>query len=138
MEKDAARLVGIEIVPEAVENAKKNALLNGVSNATFFRGDVGDDGDVTSLLSEAETALGTLDIGVVIIDPPRKGTTPALIALLAQRQVPRVVYVSCDPDTLARDCVIFRQHGYEIGTVTPVDMFPRTGHVESVVCLTRK
>jgi 23S rRNA (uracil1939-C5)-methyltransferase len=138
MADGCARLIGIEIVPEAVENAKENARRNGMDNALFFRGDVGDDGNVSGLLSEAEAALGTLDVDVAIIDPPRKGTTPALIALLAQRQVPRVVYVSCDPDTLARDCVIFRQHGYEIGTVTPVDMFPRTGHVESVVCLTRK
>ncbi|MBQ7337925.1 MAG: 23S rRNA (uracil(1939)-C(5))-methyltransferase RlmD [Clostridia bacterium] len=138
MADGCARLVGIEIVPEAVENAKENARRNGADNALFFRGDVGDDGDVSSLLSRAEAALGTLDVDVAIIDPPRKGTTPALIALLAQRQINRVVYVSCDVDTLARDCAIFRQHGYEIGTVTPVDLFPRTGHVESVVCLTRK
>ena len=133
-----ARLIGIEIVPEAVENACENARRNGVGNARFFRGDVGDDGDVSSLLTEAETALGTLDVDVAIIDPPRKGTTPALIALLSARQINRVVYVSCDVDTLARDCAIFRRHGYTVGTVTPVDMFPRTGHVETVVLLSRQ
>jgi 23S rRNA (uracil1939-C5)-methyltransferase len=77
-------------------------------------------------------------VDVAIIDPPRKGTTPALIALLAERSINRVVYVSCDVDTLARDCVIFKQYGYEIGAVTPVDMFPRTGHVETVVLLSRE
>ena len=138
MADGCARLVGIEIVPEAVENARENAAKNGVANALFFRGDVGDDGDVSSLLGEAEAALGTLHVDVAIIDPPRKGTTPALISLLSERQINRVVYVSCDVDTLARDCAIFRQHGYRIGEVTPVDLFPRTGHVESVVCLTRK
>jgi 23S rRNA (uracil1939-C5)-methyltransferase len=61
-----------------------------------------------------------------------------LIDALAARGIERVVYISCDADTLARDCVRFREDGYEIGAVTPVDMFPRTGHVESVVCLTRK
>lgn len=137
MADGCARLVGIEIVPEAVENAKENARRNGMDNALFFRGDVGDDGNVSGLLSEAEAALGTLDVDVAIIDPPRKGTTPALIALLAERKINRVVYVSCDVDTLARDCAIFKQHGYAIGEVTPVDLFPRTGHVESVVCLTR-
>lgn len=138
MADGCARLIGIEIVPEAVENAKENARKNGVDNALFFRGDVGDDGDVSALLSEAEAALGSLEVDVAVIDPPRKGTTPTLIALLAQKAINRVVYVSCDVDTLARDCAIFKQHGYAIGEVTPVDMFPRTGHVESVVCLTRK
>ena len=138
MADGCARLIGIEIVPEAVENAKKNAQQNGADNALFFRGDVGDDGDVSGLLAEAEAALGSLDVDVAIIDPPRKGTTPALIALLAERQINRVVYVSCDVDTLARDCAIFRRHGYEIGEVTPVDLFPRTGHVESLVCLQRQ
>ncbi|MBQ7319376.1 MAG: 23S rRNA (uracil(1939)-C(5))-methyltransferase RlmD [Clostridia bacterium] len=138
MARGAARLVGIEIVPEAVECAKQNARRNGVDNAAFFCGDVGSNGDVSRLLSAAEQALGELNVDVAIIDPPRKGTTPALIALLAERSINRVVYVSCDVDTLARDCAIFKQYGYEIGAVTPVDMFPRTGHVESVVCLTRR
>ena len=137
MADGCARLVGIEIVPEAVENAKENARRNGADNALFFRGDVGNDGDVSGLLAEAEAALGSLDVDVAIIDPPRKGTTPALIALLSERQINRVVYVSCDVDTLARDCAIFKQYGYKIGKVTPVDLFPRTGHVESVVCLER-
>ncbi len=75
---------------------------------------------------------------MVILAPPRKGCDARLLRFLAEREVPRIVYVSCGPDSLARDCAILRELGYEIGTVTPVDLFPRTGHVESVVCLTRK
>ena len=74
---------------------------------------------------------------VVILDPPRKGCDEQLLRFLAEREVPRIVYVSCGPDSLARDCAVLRNLGYEIGTVTPVDLFPRTGHVESVVSLTR-
>ena len=84
------------------------------------------------------SAAGGTRPDVVIIDPPRKGSTKELVDTLAELDVPRVVYVSCDPSTLARDCAWFRDCGYEIGDVTPVDMFPRTGHVESVVCITRK
>jgi len=74
----------------------------------------------------------------VVMDPPRKGSTKELITFLSDKGFDRVVYVSCDPDTLARDCVWFSELGYEIGNVTPVDMFPRTGHVESVVRLERR
>ena len=130
----ASELVGIEIVPAAVECAKKNAARNGVQNAAFY---CGDAADTEKLLAEAEAARGTLHPDVVILDPPRKGCDKALLDFLAARDVPRIVYVSCGPDSLARDCAILRTHGYEIGRVTPVDLFPRTGHVESVVCLTK-
>ena len=130
MAKDAKSLVGIEIVPEAVECARENAARNGVENATFICNDAGDAQVILS-------ACGGKAPDVAIIDPPRKGSTEALVKCFAQLEIPRVVYVSCDPDTLARDCKWFRENGYEIGEVTPVDMFPRTGHVESVVCLTR-
>ena len=75
---------------------------------------------------------------VVIIDPPRKGTTKELVDYLDSLGVKKIVYVSCGPDTLARDCKWFSEVGYQIGEVTPVDLFPGTGHVESVVCLTRR
>ena len=88
--------------------------------------------------AEAETLYASHMPDLVILDPPRKGSTNELIDALAARDIRRVVYISCDADTLARDCVRFREDGYEIGTVTPVDMFPRTGHVENVVCLTKK
>ncbi len=125
------KLIGVEIVPAAVECAKLNAQLNGLANTDFRCADAGDP---DTLLA----CLGDTTPDVVILDPPRKGSTNELIDALARRGITRVVYISCDPDTLARDCVRFRENGYEIGTVTPVDMFPRTGHVESVVCLTQK
>ena len=125
-----SRLVGVEIVPSAVACAKENAERNGVKNAEFFCADA----------SSAETILscaGGVRPDVVVIDPPRKGSTEELVKCLSSLDVPKIVYVSCDPDTLARDCKWFAEEGYEIGEVQPVDMFPRTGHVESVVCLTR-
>ena len=131
MAKRAKKLVGIEIVEGAVECAKLNATANGIDNAEFICGDAGDPRTILD-------ATGGKRPDVVVIDPPRKGSTRELAACLAELCVPRIVYVSCDPTTLARDCVWFRELGYEIGNVQPVDMFPRTGHVESVVCLNRK
>ena len=130
MAKDAKELVGIEIVPEAVECARENAARNGIENATFICNDAGDAQVILSV-------CGGKRPDVAIIDPPRKGSTEALVRCFAELGIPRVVYVSCDPDTLARDCKWFKENGYSIGQVTPVDMFPRTGHVESVVCLTK-
>ena len=127
----AKSLIGVEIVPAAVECANQNAAANGLSNATFVCADAGDP---DTLLS----CLGNTVPDLVVLDPPRKGSTNELIDALATRGIRRVVYISCDADTLARDCVWFRQNGYAIGTVTPVDMFPRTGHAECVVYLTRK
>ncbi len=134
MADSAERIVGIEIVAEAVECAKENAQMNGIENAHFF---CGDASDTRGLLANAKDSLGDFCPDVVIIDPPRKGTTKELVDYLDSLGVPRVVYVSCNPDTLARDCAWFAQKGYEIGEVTPVDLFPGTGHVESVVCLNR-
>jgi len=130
----AARIVGVEIVDEAVECAKENARLNCVENAHFFCGDVSD---TRGLLASAKDELGDFCPDVVLIDPPRKGTTRELVDYLDSLGVPKIVYVSCNPDTLARDCAWFAAAGYEIGEVSPVDMFPGTGHVESVVSLTR-
>ncbi len=137
MAKDAKKVIGIEIVEEAVVCAKANAERNGVENASFY---CGDASDAQKLLAAAEEANGALDVQstTIVFDPPRKGSTPELIRYVADRGFSKIVYVSCNPDTLARDCALFRELGYDIGDVTPVDMFPRTGHVESVVCLTRK
>ena len=134
MAKDAARIVGVEIVDEAVECAKENAKLNGIENAYFF---CGDASDTRGLLATAKDTLGDFCPDVVVIDPPRKGTTKELVNYLNDLGVKKIVYVSCNPDTLARDCAWFAEKGYQIGEVTPVDLFPGTGHVESVVCLTR-
>ena len=133
--RDASRIIGIEIVDEAVRRAAENAARNGVENACFY---CGDASDASRLLASAEAAHGDVSGATVIMDPPRKGSTPELIRYLASRNFSRIVYVSCSPDTLARDCALFHELGYAIGEVTPVDLFPRTGHVESVVCLTRR
>ena len=135
MAKDAQKVIGIEIVEEAVTRAAENAARNNITNAYFY---CGDASNAEKLLERAEAAHGDVSGATVIMDPPRKGSTPELITYLAKRNFARIVYVSCNPDTLARDCVLFKELGYEIGEVTPVDMFPRTGHVETVICLTRK
>ncbi len=130
------KLVGIEIVPEAVECAKENARRAGIDNAHFF---VGDAANTEGLLKNAERELGKFSPDVVVLDPPRKGCDGELLSFLSERLAPkRIVYISCNPDTLARDVAVLTRAGYEMGEVTPVDLFPRTGHVESVVCLTRK
>ena len=135
MAKKASRIVGVEIVAEAVECAKENARMNGVENAYFF---CGDASDTRGLLASARDTLGDFCPDVVVIDPPRKGTTKELVDYLDSLGVPKIVYVSCNPDTLARDCAWFAEKGYDIGEVTPVDLFPGTGHVESVICLSRE
>ncbi len=131
MAKRAERLIGVEIVENAVSCARENAARGGVTNAEFCAGDASSAELILSL-------TGGRCPDVVVIDPPRKGSTKELVDCLATLGVPRVVYVSCNPDTLARDCVWFREAGYDIGEVQPVDLFPRTGHVESVVCLKRR
>lgn len=131
-----ADVTGIEIIPEAVECARINATLNGLdgTRARFFCGDASDAG---ALLSTAEQN-GAPAPDLVVIDPPRKGTTRELITEIAARNIQKVIYISCEPETLGRDCAVFRELGYRIGEVQPVDLFPRTGHVESLVCLQRQ
>jgi len=131
MADKVSKLCGIEIVKSAVECARENAERNGIKNASFV---CADAGDAQTILD----AVGGERPDVVIMDPPRKGSTKELVDCLASLDVPKVVYISCDPDTLARDLVWFREKGYKIGVVQPVDMFPRTGHVESVVCLCKQ
>lgn len=130
------RVIGIEIVRSAVECARENAALNNIGNAYFVCGDAGETCD---LLGAAERELGgRITPGTVILDPPRRGCTPELVEYIAGRGLRRVVYVSCDCVTLARDCALFARLGYSVGEVTPVDMFPRTGHVESAVALEKR
>ena len=131
----ANEIVGVEIVEGAVECAKVNAKLNGFENAKFYAGDAKD---IESLVASVEAQHGTLNPDVVVLDPPRKGCTPEVIEFLSNRNIKHIVYVSCDADTLARDCKMFSNLGYTIGEVDPVDMFPRTGHIENVVLLARK
>ena len=122
-----AVLRGVEIVPEAIENAKFNARHNGIDRAEFVAGDA---------TANAPALIGGAD--VIVVDPPRKGLTPELISSLCEAAPKRIVYISCNPSTLARDCAIFKEQGYGYGVVTPFDLFPRTGHVESIVCLTQR
>lgn len=136
MATDAGELIGIEIVPEAVECAKLNARANGIDNASFFTGDATD---CEMLLAEAERQLGKQILpDVIILDPPRGGCSKELLTFVSKLNPKRVVYISCNPTTLARDVKIMTDLGFEYGIVEPYDMFPMTGHVESVVCLTRK
>ena len=123
------RLIGVEIIPEAIKNADANAARNGITNARFICADA----------TEAAARLRGEGIApdVVIVDPPRKGLTPALIATIAEMNPDRVVYVSCDPATLANDLSIFADHQYSVKEITPVDLFPRTAHVESVVVMSK-
>ncbi|MBR6557644.1 MAG: 23S rRNA (uracil(1939)-C(5))-methyltransferase RlmD [Clostridia bacterium] len=129
------RLFGVDIVPDAIENARYNAGKNGITNAQFT---VADAADGEGLFSAAKRALGDdFYASVIILDPPRKGCTRELLTAVAQHAPERIVYISCNPDTLARDIVILRELGYDTSSVTPVDMFPGTGHVESVCLLSK-
>jgi len=129
MAKNAGHVIGVELVEQAVEDAKKNAELNGIENAEFM---CMDAAKAASLLSNRGVKPN-----VVVLDPPRKGCEAALIETVAKMAPQRVVYVSCDPATLARDLKLFSAKGYEPQVITPVDMFPRTAHCESV-CLLEK
>ena len=131
----AKELIGVEIVPEAVECAKENAKACGIQNACFYCADATDTSKILSL-AEKERGL-PIRPDVVILDPPRKGCSPALLSYIPSLSPAKIVYISCNPDTLARDCALLAQNGYQMGVVTPVNLFPRTSHVESVVCLTR-
>jgi 23S rRNA (uracil1939-C5)-methyltransferase len=135
MAKNSKRVFGIDIVEESIVCAKQNAKANGIENADFAATDAGVPENIKKCLDGAGIDISA---ATVVIDPPRKGSTPELIGFLAKENVQKVVYISCNPDTLARDCKLFLELGYTMSDVQPVNMFPRTGHVESVVCLTRR
>lgn len=125
-------LVGVEIVPDAVKNAENNARLNdrSESKTKFVCGDASVG--VKTIMEE----FGKCD--VVIVDPPRKGLSPEVIEETLRAEPKRIVYVSCNPATLARDVEIFERSGYLCSKAAPFDLFPRTSHVETVVLLSRK
>ena len=129
MAKNAKEIVGVEIVPEAIEDAKINMEINGITNARFLCGDAAQ-------AAETLKAEG-IRPDVIILDPPRKGCSPEMVKSAADFNPKRIVYVSCDPATLARDCGLFKELGYNTVKATPVDMFPRTGHVETVALLSK-
>ena len=128
MANKAGKLIGVEVIPAAVENAKKNALKNGVSNAEFICADAGKAAE--------KLAQDGIRPDVVVIDPPRKGCGEEVISAMQKMSPRRIVMVSCNSATAARDCARLAEIGYTPTKMRAVDMFPRTGHVESVVCLT--
>ncbi|MFD1850763.1 23S rRNA (uracil(1939)-C(5))-methyltransferase RlmD [Oceanobacillus bengalensis] len=126
----AKKVYGIEVVPDAIRDAKMNAELNGITNAEFYVG-------------EAEKVMPQwkaegLKADVIIVDPPRKGCEVDFLQAMIDSEPKRIVYVSCNPSTLARDLRILEDGGYQTMEVQPVDMFPQTPHVETVVLLERK
>ena len=129
MADKAKRIIGVEVIPEAIENAKENAKENKIENARFICDDA--SGAAKTLFDEG------LRPNVVILDPPRKGCSKDVIETVAEMSPDRIVYVSCDSSTQARDCKIFKELGYETVKAVAVDMFPRTVHCESVVLLKR-
>lgn len=132
----AGEVIGVEIVESAVECAKYNAEINHIFNASFYAGDASD---TKKILEPAEQARGEkIKPDIVILDPPRGGTTEELIEHISSLAPKKIVYISCNPATLARDIVVFNKFGYFCHSVTPYDLFPMTGHVESVVCLERR
>ncbi|WP_411836465.1 23S rRNA (uracil(1939)-C(5))-methyltransferase RlmD [Paenibacillus taichungensis] len=125
----ADQVYGVEIVPEAIEDARSNAMLNDMKNVKF---EVGASEDVIPRWKEQG-----IEADVIVVDPPRKGCDPRLLDTILEMKPERVVYVSCNPSTLARDLRVLEDGGYRTVEVTPVDMFPHTVHVESVAVLVR-
>ncbi|BCN29159.1 hypothetical protein bsdtb5_04540 [Anaeromicropila herbilytica] len=129
--KKAKKVLGVEIVKEAIEDAKVNAKINGITNTEFV---VGAAEDVIPEKYEKEK----LEANVIVVDPPRKGCEESLLDTMVKIAPKRIVYVSCDPGTLARDLKYLVENGYQVEKVCPVDMFGHTGHVETCVLLTQK
>ncbi|MDO4490180.1 MAG: 23S rRNA (uracil(1939)-C(5))-methyltransferase RlmD [Lachnospiraceae bacterium] len=126
----AKKVYGVEIVPQAIEDAKQNAKLNGMENAEFY---VGKAEEVLPHLYETQQVYAD----VIVVDPPRKGCDESLLDTMIQMAPKRIVYVSCDSATLARDLKILCSNGYTLDKVQPVDQFPHTVHVETVCLLSK-
>jgi 23S rRNA (uracil1939-C5)-methyltransferase len=133
----AKKVYGVEIVPAAIEDAKRNATLNHIENAEFF---VGKAEEVLPDFYEKESAKTgqKLTADVIVVDPPRKGCDEALLQTIVKMEPKRVVYVSCDSATLARDLKILRESGYEVRKVQAVDQFGNSVHVEALALLVRE
>ena len=127
----AKKVYGVEIVPQAIEDAKKNADINGFENAEFF---VGKAEEVLPEQYEKNQVYAD----VIVVDPPRKGCDETLLRTMVSMKPERIVYVSCDSATLARDLKYLCGNGYDLKKVRAVDMFPHTGHVETVCLLSRR
>ena len=133
----AGMVYGVEIVPQAIEDARSNAALNGIANASFF---VGKAEEILPEFYEKESRKPDTDMlhpDVIVVDPPRKGCDEKCLETMLRMKPERIVYVSCDPATLARDLKILCGGGYELRKVRPVDQFGHTTHVETVVLLSK-
>lgn len=130
MAKYANKIIGVEIIPQAVENAQKNAQSNNISNAEFY---CGDAGEVFRELRQKGCAPD-----IIVVDPPRKGCSEDTIAVIAEACPKKIVMISCNPATAARDAKLLSQKGYSVDKACGVDLFPRTGHVECVVLMSRE
>jgi 23S rRNA (uracil1939-C5)-methyltransferase len=128
--KKARQVIGIEYVPEAIEDAKINSQINGIENTLFYAGDMKD-----ILTDEFIQEHGRPD--VIITDPPRAGMHPDVVKTILNAAPERIVYVSCNPATQARDLQLMDEQ-YKVAEVQPVDMFPHTPHVENVVLLIKR
>ncbi len=129
MARSCQKATGIEIVPSAVENARLNASRNGITNTAFHEGKAED------LLPQM--VRDGLRPNVIVVDPPRKGLDPSVISAIAEAEPERLVYISCNPATQARDAALLNEKGYHIQRIQPVDMFPFTFHVETVCLLSK-
>ena len=129
MASAAGKVIGVEVIPQAVEDAKDNARRNGIENVEFFCGDAGQ--------AALELERNGVRPDVVVVDPPRKGLNADTIEALSRMTPRRIVYVSCDPATLARDVALLKQRGYALQSATAADLFPRCAHVETVVLLSK-
>ena len=130
MAKAAGQVIGVEVIEQAVEDAKDNAKRNGIDNAEFFCGDAGK----AALEMEAKG----IKPDVIVVDPPRKGLNADTIEALHRMSPRRIVYVSCDPATLARDVALLKERGYSLKNAMAADLFPRCAHVESIVTMIRE
>ena len=125
----AGQVIGVELNPDAVKDAKINAKVNGISNAVFTQGDAGRF--MVDLAAKGES------VDVVFMDPPRSGSDERFLSSLCRLAPKKIVYISCGPETLARDLKYLVKNGYQVGHIQPVDMFPFTAHCEVVVSLSR-
>lgn len=126
----AKKVYGIEVIGAAIKDAWENARENGIENVEFIEGKTEEE--LSRLVKEG------IHMDVAVVDPPRKGCDKIVLETFAKMNVPRIVYVSCNPSSLARDLAYLTEMGYEVQEVQPVDMFPATGHVECVVLIERK
>lgn len=135
--RKAKTVYGVEVVPQAVRDARKNAEINGIGNVEFFEGKAEEVLPEFGRKYSQEHGGKLYHVDVVVVDPPRKGCDEGLLRTIVEMGVKKVVYVSCDPATLSRDLKFLRGEGYEVERVRAVDQFPHTVHVEVAVLLTR-